>query len=141
MLLFTLIFMMTVSTAWASGPRYRNLIRCQLNEGYEIAVQRSGSSYYLTLIYGDRVEYRERLLKPLQMKLETDRNHAFFELKRSGSEDYLVKISADFDEDAASSNEFVHYKIRPKPSKVASYKMYEMAGDGLPLRNLGCFQP
>jgi hypothetical protein len=140
--LFLLIFLTTMAPAQAySAPKkYLNLIRCQVNEGYEIAVQRQGRSYYLALLYGDKTEYRERLKKPKVMSLAHDRNKFSFELKNSESDKYLVKIDTQFDEDAASYAEYIHYKLPPNPKKTASYKLYEMAGNGLPLRDLGCYR-
>ncbi|HEX4924763.1 MAG TPA: hypothetical protein VFV50_11785 [Bdellovibrionales bacterium] len=123
----------------SEAKSYRSLIRCQVTEGYEVAVQSSGRSYFLALLYGSKVEYRERLRKPLRMKLERGAEAFDFELKKPGTEEYLVKIAAKFDGEA-SFDENVHYKIPPKSSKPKTYKLYEVAGNGLPLRDYGCYR-
>lgn len=136
-LIFTVI--VTIIPLTSQAKAFRNLIRCQVTEGYEIALQSSGRSYFLTLLYGSTVEFRERLKKPLRMKLERNPENFEFELKEPGMEGYLVKIAAKFEDDA-SFDETVHYKIPPKRTKPKSYKLYEVAGNGLPLRDFGCFR-
>ncbi len=115
----------------------KTLIRCQLVEGYELAVQNTGRAYYLSLMYGGKVEYQERLKKPRRIKLDTSKEAFDFEVLGATGDDYQVKISAHFD-DESSFDEIVHYKIPPHPKKPKSYKLYEVAGDGLPLKELGC---
>jgi len=121
----------------AGAAPFKTVIQCKLVDGYEIAVQNKGPTYYLSLFHGSKLESRERLKKPRSIRLARDKDHVDFELHQAGREEYLVKIAANFDEES-SFNEVVHYKIPPKSGKPKTYQFYEAAGDGLPLKELGC---
>ncbi|MEQ1875383.1 MAG: hypothetical protein ABL958_01975 [Bdellovibrionia bacterium] len=134
---FSLALILFCFGASAQAAPYTTVIQCKLVNGFEIAVQNKGPAYYLSLFYGGKTEFRERLKKPRSIRLDRTKERVDFELHESGRDGYLVKIAANFD-DEASFDEIVHYKIPPKSGKPKSYKVYEAAGDGLPLKELGC---
>jgi hypothetical protein len=137
--LAALLFVIFGYTSALEARPYNTLIRCQLVDGYELAVQNAGKAYYLSLMYGGKIEYRQRLKKPNTIRMNRQKDKFNFELLEPGTEQYLVKIAANFDEES-SFNEIVHYKIRPRTQNLNTYKLYEAAGDGLPLKELGCIR-